>query len=104
MPAPTLDGRLPCASSAAYAITGDMTTLAPDPKDVYISGAGFVQPPSVDTAGLDGIDGCLVGGAEVGVAGLGRREVDDLERRRASDRLGGPSRPGRPSLPLCCAR
>ena len=31
MPAPTLDGRLLCASGAAYAITGDMKTLAPDP-------------------------------------------------------------------------
>ena len=51
MPAPTLDGRLLCASGAAYAITGDMKTLAPDPQDVYINGAGFVQPPTVFTAG-----------------------------------------------------
>ena len=61
MPAPTLDGRLLCASGAAYAITGDMTTLAPDPQDVYINGAGFVQDPTVFTAGTDAIDGCLVG-------------------------------------------
>jgi hypothetical protein len=61
MPAPTLDGRLLCASGAAYAITGAMKTLAPDPQDVYIGGAGFVQPPTVFTAGTDAIDGCLVG-------------------------------------------
>ena len=61
MPAPTLDGRLLCASGAAYAITGDMKTLAPDPTDVYINGAGFVQPPTVFTAGPTPIDGCLVG-------------------------------------------
>ena len=61
MPAPTLDGRLLCASGAAYAITGDMKTLAPDPQDVYLNGAGFVQDPKVFTAGTDAIDGCLVG-------------------------------------------
>ncbi len=61
MPAPTLDGRLLCASGAAYAITGDAKTLAPDPKDVYINGAGFLQPPAVFSAGPLSIDGCLVG-------------------------------------------
>jgi hypothetical protein len=66
MPAPTLDGRLLCASGAAYAITGDMKTLAPDPQDVYIAGAGFVQPPTVFTAGPLAIDGCLVGEIEDG--------------------------------------
>jgi hypothetical protein len=61
MPAPTLDGRLLCASGAAYAITGVAKTLAPDPKDVYINGAGFLQPPAVFSAGPLSIDGCLVG-------------------------------------------
>ena len=61
MPAPTLEGRLLCASGAAYAITGDAKTLAPDPKDVYIAGAGFLQPPAVFSAGPLSIDGCLVG-------------------------------------------
>lgn len=61
MPAPTLDGRLLCASGAAYAITGAMKTLAPDPADVYYDGAGFVQEPSIFLAGPDSIDGCLVG-------------------------------------------
>lgn len=67
MPAPTLDGRLLCASGAAYAITGSMKTLAPDPTDVYIAGAGFVQPPSVFVAGPDSVDGCLVGRIEDGL-------------------------------------
>jgi hypothetical protein len=61
MAAPTLDGRLLCASGAAYAITGDAKTLAPDPKDVYVAGAGFLNPPTVFTAGPLAIDGCLVG-------------------------------------------
>ncbi len=61
MPAPTLDGRLLCASGAAYAITGSMKTLAPDPQDVYRAGAGFVSDPAVFTAGPLSIDGCLVG-------------------------------------------
>ncbi len=61
MPAPTLEGRLLCASGAAYAITGDAKTLAPDPTDVYINGAGFLQPPAVFSAGPLSIDGCLVG-------------------------------------------
>jgi Lipase (class 3) len=67
MPAPTLDGRLLCASGAAYAITGDMKTLAPDPQDVYIAGAGFVGDPAVFTAGPLAIDGCLVGEIEDGL-------------------------------------
>jgi hypothetical protein len=67
MPAPTLDGRLLCASGAAYAITGDMKTLAPDPQDVYRAGAGFIGKPSVFTAGPLAIDGCLVGEIEDGL-------------------------------------
>ena len=61
MPAPTLDGRLLCASGSAYAIVGTETTLAPDPTNVYLAGAGFVQPPSVLVGGPEEIDACLVG-------------------------------------------
>src|SRR5438874_7107884 len=61
MPAPTLDGRLLCASGAAYAITGEEKTLAPDPENVYLAGAGFVRPPTVLVAGPREIDACLVG-------------------------------------------
>jgi hypothetical protein len=61
MAAPTLEGRLLCASGAAYAMKGDAKTLVPDPKDVYLDGAGFLQPPAVFMAGPLSIDGCLVG-------------------------------------------
>jgi hypothetical protein len=61
MVAPTLEGRLLCASGAAYAITGDEKTLAPDPQNVYIAGAGFVGPPTVLVGGPREIDACLVG-------------------------------------------
>lgn len=61
MPAPTLEGRLLCASGASYAITGSEPTLAPDPKNVYIAGAGFVRPPTVLRGGPLEVDACLVG-------------------------------------------
>lgn len=61
MPAPTLDGRLICASGAAYAINGAMKILAPEPKDLYLEGAGFLHDPVVVVAGDESIDGCLVG-------------------------------------------
>jgi hypothetical protein len=61
MPAPTLEGRLLCACGSAYAIVGDEPALAPDPENVYLAGAGFVQPPTVVVGGPDKIDGCLVG-------------------------------------------
>src|SRR5262249_57077105 len=67
MPAPTLDGRLLCASGAAYAITGDEPTLAPDPDNVYLAGAGFVRPPKVLVGGQREIDACLVGEIADGV-------------------------------------
>src|SRR5207302_11212771 len=59
--APTLEGRLLCASGAAYAITGAETALAPDPENTYLAGAGFVRPPSVVVRGDREIDACLVG-------------------------------------------
>ena len=61
MPAATLDGRLLCACEAAYAITGDEKTLAPDLADVYLAGAGFLRPPTVLVEGPREIDACLVG-------------------------------------------
>jgi hypothetical protein len=67
MPAPTLDGRLLCASGAAYAIIGTETMLAPDPTNVYMAGAGFVRPPAVIVAGASEIDGCLVGEIDDGI-------------------------------------
>ena len=67
MAAPTLEGRLLCVSGAAYSITGNEPTLAPDPENVYLSGAGFVRPPSVVNGGPREIDACLVGEIEDGV-------------------------------------
>src|SRR3954447_20761795 len=60
MTAPTLDGRLLCASGAAYAVTLSVDELALDPQDVYAAGAGFVRPPRGFVAGLRDIDACLV--------------------------------------------
>ncbi len=67
MAAPTLEGRLLCASSAAYSIIGDSPTIAPDPTNVYLGGAGFVRPPSVVRQGPLEIDACLVGEIEDGI-------------------------------------
>src|SRR4051812_43127195 len=67
MTALKLDGRLLCASGAAYSISADEPTLAPDPTNVYMSGAGFIRPPSVIVGGLRDIDGCLVGEIPDGV-------------------------------------
>jgi len=67
MAAPTLEGRLLCVSGAAYAITGNEPTLAPDPRSVYLKGAGFVRPPSVVNGGPREIDACLVGEIEDGI-------------------------------------
>jgi len=61
MPAPTLEGRLLCASSVAYAILNDEKLLAPDPDNLYLAGAGFLRPPAVILAGPREIDACLVG-------------------------------------------
>jgi hypothetical protein len=66
MPAPTLEGRLLCASGCAYEITGD-GTLAVDPNDVYYPGAGFLAPPATFVGGADLIDACLVGSTPDGV-------------------------------------
>jgi hypothetical protein len=66
MPAPTIDGRLLCASGAAYEIVGD-GTLTVDPDDVYYPGAGFLAPPATFVGGTDSIDACLVGATPDGV-------------------------------------
>ena len=66
MPAPTLEGRLLCASGAAYSITDDQPTLAPDPTNMYLEGAGFVRPPSIVNGGFLDINACLIGEIEDG--------------------------------------
>ncbi len=67
MPALTLEGRLICASGAAYAIDGRMKVLVPDPKDLYLEGVGFLHDPVVALAGDDSIDGCLIGPTTQGI-------------------------------------
>jgi hypothetical protein len=62
--APSLDGRLICASNCAYQI--DVTgTLPTDPGDTYYCGAGFIEPPKTFVA--DVINACLVGSNPDGV-------------------------------------
>jgi hypothetical protein len=61
MTAPTLDGRLLCASGAAYTIDASQATLPLDPSNVYIAGAGFVRAPAVFAGGPFAVDACLVG-------------------------------------------
>jgi hypothetical protein len=67
MAAPTLDGRLLCASGAAYAITNNAPVIATEPNSVYTNGAGFTQAPSLIVAGPREIDSCLVGRIPDGV-------------------------------------
>ena len=68
MTANTIEGRLLCASGAAYSFPAmGPPTLALDPKNVYHVGAGFLQPPTVVDRGPDEIDACLVGEIPDGV-------------------------------------
>ncbi len=65
-PAPTLDGRLLCASEAAYGILPDGTF---QPLDIYVTGAGFSSTAAVQTftSGIDKINACLVATTADGV-------------------------------------
>src|SRR5260370_35812409 len=65
-PAPTLHGRLLCASNCAYAITatGHLPSGMPAP---YYSGTGFLQPPATFAAGLENNDACLGGTTQDGI-------------------------------------
>jgi hypothetical protein len=67
MTAPTLDGRLLCASGAAYAIDATQPTLPLDPSNVFIVGSGFVRAPTVFVGGLLQVDACLVGETADGI-------------------------------------
>jgi hypothetical protein len=70
MPAPTLGGRLLCASQCAYAVTdnGALRIDAGDPLwGAYYAGAGFVQQPTGFVAGDSNTNACLVGVTADGV-------------------------------------
>jgi hypothetical protein len=62
--APSLDGRLICASNCTYQIDGS-GTLPTDPGNTYYSGAGFSGAPKTFLADI--IDACLVGSNADGV-------------------------------------
>jgi hypothetical protein len=61
MPASDLDRILICASNAAYEVVADQTPLPRNPSDLYLTGAGFLEPPLGLDCGPDLIDACLVG-------------------------------------------
>src|SRR5260370_4551898 len=65
-PAPTLHGRLICASNCAYAITAN-GHLAEGTPELFYQGAGFQEPPATFIAGPANINACLVGTTEDGV-------------------------------------
>jgi hypothetical protein len=66
MPAPTLNGRLICASNCAYEIRGE-GALPLDDTDRYYAGVGFVQPPTAFVGAREDIDACFVGTIPDGV-------------------------------------
>jgi hypothetical protein len=66
MPAPTLDGRLLCASGSAYGIDSN-GTFTVDSDDIYYPGAGFLAPPVTFVGGTEEIDACMVGATVDGV-------------------------------------
>jgi hypothetical protein len=70
MPAPTLDGRLLCASQCTYAVAADgVLDINPETPfwGTYYAGAGFVQPPAGFVGGDRNINACLVGVTPDGV-------------------------------------
>lgn len=78
MAAPTLEGRLWCASEVAYSanLPGP---LNPTKSAPYYIGAGFIEPPTAIVDGPDAIDACIVGRTPDGlvVAFRGTPPIDD---------------------------
>jgi hypothetical protein len=78
MAAPTLEGRLLCASEVAYSAskTGPVNPANSAP---YYVGAGFIEPPLGIADGPDAIDACIVGRTPDGVvvAFRGTPPIDD---------------------------
>jgi len=78
MAAPTLEGRLLCASESAYAASTagpiDPTLCAP-----YYGGAGFIEPPTALVDGPEAIHACIVGRTPDGVVAAfrGTLPIDD---------------------------
>jgi hypothetical protein len=78
MPAPTLDGRLLCASHCAYAFSVP-GPLAPDADAPFYAGAGFTRPPIGFLTGPDNTDACLVGRSDDGVIVAFRGTLSHLD-------------------------
>jgi hypothetical protein len=65
-PAPTVEGRLLCASYCTYSIDGS-GTLPTASLSPFYDGAGFTQPPATFGGGIHNINACLVGSTADGV-------------------------------------
>jgi len=85
-PAPTLEGRLLCASSCAYAGIQD-GDLPDGSVENFQPGAGFIAPPTVFVSGRLNIDSCLVGATADGVvvAFRGTLPFDALSHQTLAD-------------------
>jgi len=78
MPAPTLDGRLLCASEVAYS-ANKVGVVNPADSAPYYVGAGFIEPPTAIADGPELIDACIVGRTPDGVVAAfrGTPPIDD---------------------------
>lgn len=78
MAAPTLEGRLLCASEVAYSASGT-GPVNPAISVPYYVGAGFIEPPTGIVDGPDSIDACVVGRTPDGVVAAfrGTPPIDD---------------------------
>jgi hypothetical protein len=78
MQAPTLDGRLLCASEVAYSASKPGAVNPADSAPYYV-GSGFIEPPTAIVDGPDSIDACIVGRTADGVVAAfrGTPPIDD---------------------------
>jgi hypothetical protein len=78
MQAPTVDGRLLCASEVAYTAIKS-GPVNPSLSAPYYAGAGFLETPTAFVGGPELIDACLVGRTTDGVVAAfrGTQPIDD---------------------------
>jgi hypothetical protein len=107
MAAPTLEGRLLCASEVAYSALKS-GTINPANSAPYYIGSGFIEPPTAIADGPELIDACVIGRTPDGVvvAFRGTQPIDDrtkpLKQRIRdwcndfrADLVSSPGLPGR---------
>src|ERR1700691_2270558 len=107
MAAPTLEGRLLCASEVAYSALKS-GTINPANSAPYYVGSGFMEPPTAIVDGPELIDACVIGRTPDGVvvAFRGTQPIDDrtkpLKQRIRdwcndfrADLVNSPGLPGR---------